>query len=149
MDRTLGCYGPPPPSRSCCTPEARHISSLRGESRRSTGKPPSVDKVRNGFYGRPSRNERAILMKAFQVRSPGGPDKLLLTELPDPQPGPGEAVIDVAFAGCNWGDTRIRGGTYSFPVTIRSFPLRSRRSGCRCRRSCDACQSGRSCSGSG
>jgi NADPH:quinone reductase len=61
-------------------------------------------------------------MKAFQVTSPGEPDKLLLTELPDPQPGPGDVVIDVAFAGCNWGDTQIRAGRYSFPVAYPVVP---------------------------
>jgi NADPH2:quinone reductase len=61
-------------------------------------------------------------MKAYQVTSPGGPDKLLLTELPDPQPSPGDVVIDVAFAGCNWGDTQIRAGTYSFPVSYPVIP---------------------------
>jgi NADPH:quinone reductase len=61
-------------------------------------------------------------MKAFRVMSPGGPDKLLVAELPDPQPGPDDVVVDVAFAGCNWGDTQIRRGTYSFPVNYPVVP---------------------------
>ena len=61
-------------------------------------------------------------MKAFQVSSPGGPNQLLLTELPDLEPRPSEVVIDVAFAGCNWGDTQIRAGKYSFPVTYPVVP---------------------------
>ena len=37
-------------------------------------------------------------MKAILCTHFGGPDELELTELPDPQPGPGEAVVRVAAA---------------------------------------------------
>ena len=31
---------------------------------------------------------------------------------PIPWPGPGEVVIDAAYAGCNWADTQVRQGIY-------------------------------------
>ena len=61
-------------------------------------------------------------MKAIQIDSPGGGDKLVLTTLPDPQPGPGQVLLDVAYAGCNWADTQIRRGAYSFPVAYPFVP---------------------------
>jgi NADPH:quinone reductase len=56
-------------------------------------------------------------MRAIVVESPGGPDRLRLRELPRPEPGPGEALIAVAFAGCNWSDIQKRSGIYPDPVT--------------------------------
>jgi NADPH:quinone reductase len=61
-------------------------------------------------------------MKAFTIETPGSFNNLVLTEVADPKPGPGEVVIEVAFAGCNWGDTQIRRGTYSFPVNYPVTP---------------------------
>jgi NADPH2:quinone reductase len=55
-------------------------------------------------------------MRAIVVESPGGPDRLRLRELPRPEPGPGEALIAVAFAGCNWSDIQKRRGVYPDPV---------------------------------
>jgi NADPH:quinone reductase len=55
-------------------------------------------------------------MRAIVVESPGGPDRLRLRELPRPEPGPGEALIAVAFAGCNWSDIQKRSGIYPDPV---------------------------------
>ncbi|HEV3290096.1 MAG TPA: zinc-binding dehydrogenase [Streptosporangiaceae bacterium] len=40
----------------------------------------------------------------------GGPEVLTVRELPEPQPGPGEVSIDVAFAGVNYTDVRNRVG---------------------------------------
>ena len=61
-------------------------------------------------------------MKAIVVPSPGGYDKLVVTEMSDPKPGRGEVLLDVAFAGCNWGDTQVRSGTYSYPVKYPIIP---------------------------
>ncbi len=51
-------------------------------------------------------------MKAILCTHFGGPDELELTELPDPQPGPGEAVVRVAAAALNFFDTLIIAGKY-------------------------------------
>jgi NADPH:quinone reductase-like Zn-dependent oxidoreductase len=55
-------------------------------------------------------------MRAIVVERPGGADRLRLRELPRPEPGPGEALIAVAFAGCNWSDIQKRSGIYPDPV---------------------------------
>ena len=56
-------------------------------------------------------------MKAVVIHAKGGPDQLVLADMPDPVPGPGEVVIDVAYAGCNWADTQVRMGIYPHPMT--------------------------------
>lgn len=61
-------------------------------------------------------------MKAIVVSSPGGYDKLVVSQMPDPRPGPGEVLLDVTFAGCNWGDAQVRNGTYSYPVKYPIVP---------------------------
>jgi NADPH2:quinone reductase len=61
-------------------------------------------------------------VKAIVIPSPGGHDKLAMSEVADPIAGPGEVVIDVAFAGLNWADTQIRAGTYSHPVKYPIVP---------------------------
>ena len=59
-------------------------------------------------------------MKAVVIHAPGAPDKLVMADMPEPMPGPGEVLVDVAFAGCNWADTQIRTGIYPH---ARSYPL--------------------------
>ncbi|MFT4263765.1 MAG: NAD(P)H-quinone oxidoreductase [Nocardioides sp.] len=54
-------------------------------------------------------------MQAVLAPEPGGPDALVLTELPDPEPAPGEVVIDVAAAGLNRADLLQRQGHYPPP----------------------------------
>jgi NADPH2:quinone reductase len=61
-------------------------------------------------------------MRAIVVASPGGYERLVVTEVPDPQPGPGDVLIDTIYAGCNWADTQVRRGTYSYPVTYPIVP---------------------------
>ena len=56
-------------------------------------------------------------MKAVVIHATGGPDQLTLAEMPDPVPGAGEVLIDVAFAGCNWADTQVRMGIYPHAMT--------------------------------
>jgi putative PIG3 family NAD(P)H quinone oxidoreductase len=54
-------------------------------------------------------------MRAVIVSEPGGPDALHLTDLPDPEPGPGEVVIDTAATAVNRADTLQRQGFYPPP----------------------------------
>ncbi|MCX7362466.1 MAG: zinc-binding dehydrogenase [Alphaproteobacteria bacterium] len=56
-------------------------------------------------------------MKAVVIHALGGPDQLTLAEVPDPVPGPGEVLLDVAYAGCNWADTQVRTGIYPHSMT--------------------------------
>ena len=52
-------------------------------------------------------------MKAIRVHEFGGPEKLLLQELPDLQPVEKEILVEVRAAGVNPVDTYIRAGTYA------------------------------------
>jgi putative PIG3 family NAD(P)H quinone oxidoreductase len=54
-------------------------------------------------------------MRAVTVSDPGGPDVLTLAELPDPEPGSGELVIDVAATAVNRADLLQRQGLYPPP----------------------------------
>jgi len=51
-------------------------------------------------------------MKAIRVPALGGPENLILEELPDPEVGPGKLLIDVTAAGVNYVDTYHRKGLY-------------------------------------
>ncbi|MEV4734752.1 NADPH:quinone oxidoreductase family protein [Saccharopolyspora sp. NPDC049426] len=51
-------------------------------------------------------------MRAVQVNEFGSPDSLIVAELPDLHPGPGEVVIKVAAAGVNFPDILVVEGTY-------------------------------------
>ena len=46
-------------------------------------------------------------MRALLSNAAGPPDKLQVGELPDPSPGPGEAVVDVRACGINYFDYLI------------------------------------------
>ena len=54
-------------------------------------------------------------MRAVIASEPGGPEVLTVTELPDPTPGPGEVVVDVAATAVNRADTLQRQGLYPPP----------------------------------
>ncbi|KEI43548.1 NAD(P)H-quinone oxidoreductase [Saccharopolyspora rectivirgula] len=54
-------------------------------------------------------------MYAITIREPGGPEVLEWTERPDPQPGPGEVLIDVAASAVNRADLSQRQGHYPAP----------------------------------
>lgn len=59
-------------------------------------------------------------MRAIQITEAGGPEVLIPTELPDPAPGPGELLVEVAAAGVNYIDTYQRQGIY--PMTLPYVP---------------------------
>jgi NADPH2:quinone reductase len=52
-------------------------------------------------------------LKAIQLRETGGPEKLELTDLPEPQPADGEVVMRVRAAGINFLDVLVRQGRYA------------------------------------
>ncbi|NYI44557.1 putative PIG3 family NAD(P)H quinone oxidoreductase [Nocardioides aromaticivorans] len=54
-------------------------------------------------------------MRAVTQSSPGGPETLVVTELPDPVPGPGEVLIEVAATAVNRADLLQRQGFYPPP----------------------------------
>jgi NADPH2:quinone reductase len=51
-------------------------------------------------------------MKALLCTRYGTPDDLEFADVPDPEPGPGEAVVKVAAAALNFFDTLIIAGKY-------------------------------------
>ena len=51
-------------------------------------------------------------MQALIVREHGPLENLLLEEVPDPAPGPGQVLIDVHAASINFPDLLVIGGTY-------------------------------------
>jgi len=52
-------------------------------------------------------------MFGYKVDEFGGPEVMTWQALPDPQPGPGQVLVDVHATGINFAETRMRAGTYS------------------------------------
>jgi NADPH2:quinone reductase len=59
-------------------------------------------------------------MKAVQIQEFGGPEKLQLVEVDDPQAGEGMVVVDVARSGINFADTHATRNDY---LAEQSLPL--------------------------
>jgi hypothetical protein len=59
-------------------------------------------------------------VKAIQIEEFGGPDKLKLVDVPDPEPSNGEVVVDVARSGMNFADTHAIRNDY---LAEQSLPL--------------------------
>ena len=51
-------------------------------------------------------------MKAILVRETGGPERLLLEDVPVPMPGPGQALVRISVSGVNFIDIYFRIGLY-------------------------------------
>jgi putative PIG3 family NAD(P)H quinone oxidoreductase len=57
-------------------------------------------------------------MRAITIPSPGGPEVLTLTEVPDPEPGPGEVLLEVTATAVNRADLMQRQGHYPAPPGV-------------------------------
>jgi NADPH2:quinone reductase len=57
-------------------------------------------------------------MEAMIVEKPGSPTELRLAEVPDPVPGPGEILVEVAYAGVGFVDTLFRAGAFALPLPL-------------------------------
>jgi NADPH:quinone reductase-like Zn-dependent oxidoreductase len=54
----------------------------------------------------------ATASRAWFVDRPGGPDRLVLRERPDPRPAAGEVLVKTAAIGLNFADLFVRSGAY-------------------------------------
>jgi NADPH:quinone reductase len=61
-------------------------------------------------------------VKAIVLSETGGPERLELTEVPEPEPGPGQAVVSVHAAGVNFLDVLVRKGEYPQPPPLPTIP---------------------------
>ena len=61
-------------------------------------------------------------MRAMEISQPGGPEVLIGTERPVPQPGHGEILIHLSHAGVNRPDALQRAGAYDPPKGASDLP---------------------------
>jgi len=61
-------------------------------------------------------------VKAIQIKEFGGPENLELVDLPDPEAGDGEVVVDVARSGINFADTHAIRNDYLSEQTLPLIP---------------------------
>lgn len=61
-------------------------------------------------------------MKAIQIEEFGGPENLKLVEVPDPAPGDGEVLVEVARSGVNFADTHAIRNDYIAEQTLPLIP---------------------------
>ncbi|WBC13016.1 NAD(P)H-quinone oxidoreductase [Micromonospora sp. WMMA1998] len=61
-------------------------------------------------------------MRAITITEPGGPEALVWTEVPDPEPGPGEVVVEVRASAVNRADLLQRQGHYPPPPGAPAYP---------------------------
>jgi NADPH:quinone reductase len=55
-------------------------------------------------------------MRVVQVQENGGPEVLRVVDVDEPEPGPGELLVEVAATGVNYIDTYQRSGVYARPL---------------------------------
>ena len=60
---------------------------------------------------------RAVVLSEF-----GPPENLALAEVPDPEPGPGQALIDVHVASVTFVETQVRSGRPPNPAMLPRLP---------------------------
>ena len=57
-------------------------------------------------------------MKRIQVNVPGGPENMLLADVPAPKPGPKQALVHISASGVNFIDVYFRMGLYKSDLPI-------------------------------
>jgi NADPH:quinone reductase len=60
-------------------------------------------------------------VKAVRAHEHGGPEVLRYEDVPDPTPGPGEALVEMQYIGVNYSDTHYRRGSHPSPA--QQLPL--------------------------
>ena len=66
------------------------------------------------------------MSSAVQIERTGDPEVMGLVERADPEPGPGELLVEVAAAGVNFIDTYHRSGALPAAVASGAGPGRGR-----------------------
>jgi NADPH2:quinone reductase len=61
-------------------------------------------------------------MKAIQLRETGGPEVLRYVDLPTPQPGPGEVLVQAHSIGVGMPDVLVRTGRYAWMPPLPAIP---------------------------
>ncbi|MFC5909699.1 NAD(P)H-quinone oxidoreductase [Streptacidiphilus monticola] len=61
-------------------------------------------------------------MHAITIAKPGGPEELVWSEVPDPVPGEGEVLVEVAASAVNRADVLQRQGFYDPPPGASAYP---------------------------
>jgi putative PIG3 family NAD(P)H quinone oxidoreductase len=61
-------------------------------------------------------------MRAVVIEKTGGPEVLQVRDVPDPLPGPGEVLIDIAATAINFADLLQRSGYYPAPAGVPPWP---------------------------
>ncbi|MFF5439899.1 NAD(P)H-quinone oxidoreductase [Streptomyces achromogenes] len=61
-------------------------------------------------------------MHAITIPQPGGPEALVWTDVPDPVPGEGEVLVEVAASAVNRADILQRQGSYAPPPGASPYP---------------------------
>lgn len=61
-------------------------------------------------------------MYAIRITEPGGPESLVWSEVPDPEPGEGEVLVEVAAGAVNRADIAQREGRYPPPAGTSEYP---------------------------
>lgn len=63
------------------------------------------------------------VMRVYELREAKGIDSLLLTERPDPQPGPGQVLVRMRAASLNYRDLVVVTGGYGASLPLPIIPL--------------------------
>jgi NADPH2:quinone reductase len=61
-------------------------------------------------------------MKAIQIEEFGGPEVLRVVDLPDPEPGEGQVLVEVARSGINFADTHATRNDYLAEQSLPMIP---------------------------